>query len=268
METGNQETEQAERWRNRTPRYLRAFFPLNAGIIVLVKPFPVEQPVLAFHFPGVLATTTVVSDIAVRRTIPRWAGLVLVLLYLGLVAGSDLVHRGPGALPRSRVRRPKGCRLSMCTRITDRRAAHGWRSQTDTPGRPAAGRRHRAGAGGGRLPSGPSTRRPGIDRSTRRAGGRDHPHRARARRARTTPGDQHHRLQRQCSSSDHTAARGAPGHCRADQRDGYARAGALARPDGGVGGHLATRHAGAATAGSAAERLRGRLPLLLDQREG
>src|SRR5690606_24010895 len=109
-------------------------------------------------FSRVLATTTVVSDIAVRRTIPRWAGLVLVLLYLGLVAGSDLVHRGPGALPRSRVRRPKGCRLSMCTRITDRRAAHGWRSQTDTPGRPAAGRRHRAGAGGGRLPSGPSTR--------------------------------------------------------------------------------------------------------------
>jgi cation:H+ antiporter len=78
-----------------------AFFLLNAGIIALVKPFPVEQPVLAFHLPWVLVTTTVVSGIAVRRTIPRWAGLVLVLLYIGFVAGSYVIRRGPGALPGS-----------------------------------------------------------------------------------------------------------------------------------------------------------------------
>jgi len=47
----------------------------------------------------VAGSATIIEHIGISD--PRWAGLVLVLLYLAFVAGSYLVRRGPAALPGS-----------------------------------------------------------------------------------------------------------------------------------------------------------------------
>jgi len=64
-----------------------AFFLFNAGIIALVRPVPVSDTVLQFFLPVGLATVVFISSVMLRRTVPRWAGAVLVLLYLLFVAG-------------------------------------------------------------------------------------------------------------------------------------------------------------------------------------
>lgn len=73
-----------------------AFFLLNAGIIALIRPFPVERQVLTFHLPVAVVTSFLVSGMAMTHKIPRWAGGLLVLLYVAFVVGSYLVGRGPG----------------------------------------------------------------------------------------------------------------------------------------------------------------------------
>lgn len=78
-----------------------AFFLLNAGIIALVRPIPVERQVLAFHLPAAVATTILVSGIVMTRRVPRWAGVLLVVLYVGFIVGSYFIGRGPGRFPAS-----------------------------------------------------------------------------------------------------------------------------------------------------------------------
>jgi len=69
-----------------------AFFLMNAGIIALVRPIPVDSAVLRFHLPMALATTAFVAGmVAATSRLPRWAGLVLVLAYAAFVAGSYFV---------------------------------------------------------------------------------------------------------------------------------------------------------------------------------
>lgn len=64
-----------------------AFFLFNAGVIALVRPVPVSDTVLQFFLPVGFATVVFISAVMLRRTVPRWAGAVLVLSYLLFVAG-------------------------------------------------------------------------------------------------------------------------------------------------------------------------------------
>jgi len=62
-----------------------AFFLFNAGIIALVRPIPVDARTLTFYLPFCLGTVIVISLFMAARSVPRWAGAILVLLYLGFV---------------------------------------------------------------------------------------------------------------------------------------------------------------------------------------
>jgi len=64
-----------------------AFFLFNAGIIALVRPVPVSDTVLQFFLPMGLVTIVFIAAVMFSRRVPRWAGAVLVLLYLLFVAG-------------------------------------------------------------------------------------------------------------------------------------------------------------------------------------
>jgi len=65
-----------------------AFFLFNAGIIALLRPFTVNAEVLRFYLPLCFVTVIVVSLLMMTKNIPRWAGGVLVVLYLIFVIGS------------------------------------------------------------------------------------------------------------------------------------------------------------------------------------
>jgi cation:H+ antiporter len=67
-----------------------AFFLCNAGIIALVQPVPVSDQVLKFYLPLCLITIIVVSLFMLRKQIPRWAGAMLVGLYLLFVTGGSI----------------------------------------------------------------------------------------------------------------------------------------------------------------------------------
>lgn len=64
-----------------------AFFLFNAGVIALVRPVPVSTQVLKFYLPLCLITVIVVSLFMMRKNVPRWAGVVLIALYLVFFAG-------------------------------------------------------------------------------------------------------------------------------------------------------------------------------------
>jgi cation:H+ antiporter len=64
-----------------------AFFLFNAGAIALVRPLPVSEAVLQFYLPVSVGTVVLISAVMWGRTVPRWAGAVLILLYLIFVAG-------------------------------------------------------------------------------------------------------------------------------------------------------------------------------------
>jgi cation:H+ antiporter len=64
-----------------------AFFLCNAGIITLARPVPVERAVLTFYLPLAFITTVVVSGFMLTKRVPRWAGGLLIVLYLIFVIG-------------------------------------------------------------------------------------------------------------------------------------------------------------------------------------
>lgn len=64
-----------------------AFFLFNAGIIALVKPVIVDPQVLRFYLPLCFITTIVVCLFMMTKKVPRWAGGILVILYLVFVIG-------------------------------------------------------------------------------------------------------------------------------------------------------------------------------------
>lgn len=59
-----------------------AFFLFNAGIIALVRPVPINTDVFNFYLPVSLAIVLFVTYMMMRKSIPRWAGGILVLGYL------------------------------------------------------------------------------------------------------------------------------------------------------------------------------------------
>jgi cation:H+ antiporter len=75
-----------------------AFFLMNAGIIALVRPIPMDVAVLRFHLPMAIGTTVFIAGmVATTRRLPRWAGVALLFTYGVFVAGSYLTgSRGAG----------------------------------------------------------------------------------------------------------------------------------------------------------------------------
>jgi cation:H+ antiporter len=69
-----------------------AFFLCNAGIIALIRPVPVDRVVLTFYLPLALITTAIVSGIMLTKRVPRWAGGLLIMLYLIFVVGGWVVE--------------------------------------------------------------------------------------------------------------------------------------------------------------------------------
>jgi cation:H+ antiporter len=67
-----------------------AFFLCNAGVIALVRPVPVDRAVLTFYLPLAFLTTAMVSGFMLTKRVPRWAGSVLILLYVVFVIGAWL----------------------------------------------------------------------------------------------------------------------------------------------------------------------------------
>jgi cation:H+ antiporter len=66
---------------------IMAFFLFNAGIIALLAPVPVNAQVLRFYLPVCFGTVLIISAFLMARSIPRWAGAVLVFLYFIFVTG-------------------------------------------------------------------------------------------------------------------------------------------------------------------------------------
>lgn len=59
-----------------------AFFLFNAGVIALVRPIPIGEDVFSFYLPLSLTFVLFITFMMIRKSIPRWAGVVLVLGYL------------------------------------------------------------------------------------------------------------------------------------------------------------------------------------------
>ncbi len=59
-----------------------AFFLCNAGVIALVRPVPITAEVFNFYLPLSLGAVLFVTFLMIRKSIPRWAGIVLVLGYV------------------------------------------------------------------------------------------------------------------------------------------------------------------------------------------
>jgi cation:H+ antiporter len=67
-----------------------AFFCFNAGIIALVRPVEVGPQVLRFYLPVCIVTVLATTLVMLTRKVPRWAGVILVLLYFVFVIGGYL----------------------------------------------------------------------------------------------------------------------------------------------------------------------------------
>ncbi len=72
-----------------------AFFCFNAGIIACIHPLDVPAAVLTFYLPVCGASVLATTLCLLARRVPRWAGAVLVALYLVFVIGGAV---GAGAL--------------------------------------------------------------------------------------------------------------------------------------------------------------------------
>lgn len=68
-----------------------AFFLFNAGVIALVHPLPVSGEILYFYWPFCVGAVLLVTMYMWRLKITRWAGGLLVLLYLLFFAGAYLL---------------------------------------------------------------------------------------------------------------------------------------------------------------------------------
>lgn len=59
-----------------------AFFLFNTGIIALVRPLTISGEVLYFYLPVCLATVIFVTFLMMFKSIPRWAGVILLGIYM------------------------------------------------------------------------------------------------------------------------------------------------------------------------------------------
>lgn len=74
------------------------FFLLNAGIIALIGPLPVDAATVAFYLPVAGGTVVLISTLLLFRHVPRWAGALLLAVYIGFAFGGYLLFgAGPQA---------------------------------------------------------------------------------------------------------------------------------------------------------------------------
>jgi cation:H+ antiporter len=59
-----------------------AFFLFNAGVIALIRPLPITAEIFNFYLPISLAVVLFVTFLMIRKSIPRWAGVILVFGYI------------------------------------------------------------------------------------------------------------------------------------------------------------------------------------------
>jgi len=65
-----------------------AFFLFNAGFIGIVKPVKLNAQVIEFYLPISVATIGfILVLLAVSHQIPRWAGIILIMIYIGFILG-------------------------------------------------------------------------------------------------------------------------------------------------------------------------------------
>ncbi|TFD38344.1 sodium:calcium antiporter [Cryobacterium sp. TMT1-19] len=69
-----------------------AFFLLNAGVIALVAPIPVGAATLHFYLPVAVGTIVLISALLLARRLPRWAGALLILIYIGFIVGGYALY--------------------------------------------------------------------------------------------------------------------------------------------------------------------------------
>lgn len=68
-----------------------AFFLFNAGLIALVRPVVVNPITRHFYLPMVVGTVLVTALLMLRNALPRWAGALLLALYVIFAAGGYLL---------------------------------------------------------------------------------------------------------------------------------------------------------------------------------
>lgn len=61
------------------------FLLLNAGVIALINPIVISKEILIFYFPVVIVTMVFISGLMLRKNIPRFAGIILILLYVAFI---------------------------------------------------------------------------------------------------------------------------------------------------------------------------------------
>jgi cation:H+ antiporter len=69
------------------------FFGLNAGIIALIRPLPIDPPTRDFYLPVAAGTIVALCTLlAFTRRLPRWAGATLIAIYAGFLIGGFLLY--------------------------------------------------------------------------------------------------------------------------------------------------------------------------------
>lgn len=69
-----------------------AFFLFNAGLIALAAPVPINTPTLQFYLPVATAAVILISALLLVRRLPRWAGALLIAIYIGFAVGGYLLY--------------------------------------------------------------------------------------------------------------------------------------------------------------------------------
>lgn len=69
-----------------------AFFLFNAGVIALASPVPITSPSLNFYLPLAAGTVVLISALLLMRRLPRWAGALLIVVYLVFAVGGYVLY--------------------------------------------------------------------------------------------------------------------------------------------------------------------------------
>ncbi|WP_205602650.1 sodium:calcium antiporter [Chelativorans alearense] len=72
------------------------FFLFNAGAIALIRPLPIDAATMSFYLPVAAGTVVLISVLLLFRQVPRWAGALLVAIYICFAVGGYLLF---GATP-------------------------------------------------------------------------------------------------------------------------------------------------------------------------
>ena len=62
------------------------------GVIALVAPIPVGAVTLHFYLPVVVGTIVLISALLLARRLTRWAGALLILIYIGFAVGGYVLY--------------------------------------------------------------------------------------------------------------------------------------------------------------------------------